>query len=234
MSIASVVIVTGAAGNAGSAAARLLAARGVTVVAVDRAVEPLQALVGALAGSGHIVEAGVDLTDASACAAMAGRVLASTGRIDGLVHTVGTFRAAPLAEADDALWDMMMTVNLKTTLNMARAVVPAMRKAGRGAIVSIAAGAALKAPSGLSAYAASKSAVIRLTESLADELKADGITVNTVMPSTIDTPQNRAAMPDADPSKWVTPDQVAEVMAFLVSPAASGVTGAAVPITGRG
>jgi len=109
-----------------------------------------------------------------------------------------------------------------------------MRQAGRGAIVSIAAGAALKAPSGLSAYAASKSAVIRLTESLADELKGEGITVNTVMPSTIDTPQNRAAMPDADTSKWVTPDQVAEVMAFLVSPQASGVTGAAVPITGRG
>ncbi len=234
MSTPSVVIVTGAAGNAGSAAARLLASRGVTVVAVDRAVEPLQALGGGLAGSGHIDAAGVDLPDARACAAMAGRVLASAGRIDGLVHTVGTFRAAPLADTDDGLWDLMMTVNLKTTLNMARAVVPAMRKAGRGAIVSIAAGAALRAPSGLSAYAASKSAVIRLTESLADELKVDGITVNTVMPSTIDTPQNRAAMPDADTSKWVTPDQVAEVMAFLVSPGASGVTGAAVPITGRG
>jgi NAD(P)-dependent dehydrogenase (short-subunit alcohol dehydrogenase family) len=234
MSTASVVIVTGAAGNAGSAAARLLAARGTTVVAVDRAVEPLQTLVGSLAGSSHVVEAGVDLTNAGACAALAERVLAKTGRIDGLVHTVGTFRAAPLAEADDGLWDLMMTVNLKTTLNMARAVVPAMRTAGRGAIVSIAAGAALKAPAGLSAYAASKSAVIRLTESLADELKGEGITVNTVMPSTIDTPQNRAAMPDADTSKWVTPDQVAEVMAFLVSPAASGVTGAAVPITGRG
>ena len=232
--MSTVVIVTGAAGNAGSAAARLLASRGATVVAVDRTIEPLQALVGSLSGSGHIVEAGVDLTDASACAAMAERVLASSGRIDGLVHTVGTFRAAPLSETDDGLWDLMMTVNLKTTLNMARAVVPVMRKAGRGAIVSIAAGAALKAPSGLSAYAASKSAVIRLTESLADELKADGITINTVMPSTIDTPQNRAAMPDADTSKWVTPDQVAEVLAFLVSPQASGVTGAAVPITGRG
>jgi NAD(P)-dependent dehydrogenase (short-subunit alcohol dehydrogenase family) len=226
-----VVIVTGAGGNAGSAATRLLAARGATIVAVDRTA---RTLVGALPGGPHLAEAGVDLTDAQECKALADRVLAATGRIDALVHTVGSFRAAPLAEADDALWDLMMAVNLKTTLNMARAVVPAMREAGHGAIVSIAAGAALKAPAGLAAYAASKSAVIRLTESLADELKADGITVNTVLPSIIDTPQNRAAMPKADPAKWVTPEQVAEVLAFLVSPAASGVTGAAVPITGRG
>jgi NAD(P)-dependent dehydrogenase (short-subunit alcohol dehydrogenase family) len=226
-----IVIITGAGGNVGSAATRLLAARGATVVAVDRTA---RTLVGALPGGPHLAESGVDLSDAGECHALAERVLAATGRIDGLVHTVGTFRAAPLVDTDDGLWDLMMTVNLKTTLNMARAVVPAMRKAGRGAIVSIAAGAALKAPSGLSAYAASKSAVIRLTESLADELKADGIRINTVLPSTIDTPQNRAAMPDADPAKWVTPDQVAEVLAFLVSPQASGVTGAAVPITGRG
>jgi len=234
MSADRVVIVTGAGGNVGAAVARRLASGGVTVIAVDRTGRTLAALLASLAGGPHVPEAGVDLTDAGECAALVERVIAGTGRLDGLVHTVGGFRAAPLAEAGDELWEQMMRVNLRTTLNMARAAVPAMRAGGGGAIASIAAGAALRAPAGLAAYAASKSAVIRLTESLADELKGDGITVNTVLPSVIDTPQNRAAMPKADPSRWVTPQQVAEVLAFLVSPAASGVTGAAVPITGRG
>ena len=103
-----------------------------------------------------------------------------------------------------------------------------------GRIVSVAAGAALKAPAQLAAYAAAKAGVIKLTESVADELKGMGITANAVLPGTIDTPQNRAAMPDADVTKWVTPDEVAAVLAFLVSEDAGGVTGAAIPVTGRG
>jgi NAD(P)-dependent dehydrogenase (short-subunit alcohol dehydrogenase family) len=128
----------------------------------------------------------------------------------------------------------MFRVNLLSTLNLYRAAVAAMRPAGRGNLVAIGAMAGLKAPAELSAYAAAKSGVLRLTESLADELKGEGIRVNAVLPGTIDTPQNRAAMPDADPSHWVRPEEVAEAIAFLLSDAASGVTGALLPVTGRG
>lgn len=229
-----VVIVTGAAGNVGAAACRLVAAQGGRVVAVDRAPDRLEPVVKALRGEGHLLEAGVDLGSAEAAASLVARVLERSGRLDGLIHTVGGFRAAPLAAADDALWETMFAVNLKTTLNMIRAAAAPMRAAGTGAIAVIAAGAGLKAPAGLAAYASSKSAVMRLVESAADELKGEGVRVNSVLPGTIDTPQNRAAMPDADPSKWVSVDEVASVLAFLVSPAAAGVTGAAIPITGRG
>ena len=229
-----VVIVTGAAGNVGAAACRLVAAAGGRVVAVDRAPDRLEGVVAALRGDGHVLETGVDLGSAEAAAALVARVVERAGRLAGLIHTVGGFRAAPLAQSDAALWEQMFAVNLTTTLNIVRAAAAPMRAARAGAIAVIAAGAALRAPAGLSAYAASKSAVIRLVESAADELKAEGVRVNAVLPGTIDTPQNRAAMPDADPSKWVSVDQVASVLAFLVSPEASGVTGAAIPITGRG
>jgi NAD(P)-dependent dehydrogenase (short-subunit alcohol dehydrogenase family) len=116
---------------------------------------------------------------------------------------------------------------------MVRAELPHLRAAGGGAIVAIGAGAALRAPSGMAAYAASKAAVLRLVESTADETKREKIRVNAVLPGTIDTPQNRAAMPDADPSHWTTPREVAETIAFLLSDAASGITGAAVPVPGR-
>jgi NAD(P)-dependent dehydrogenase (short-subunit alcohol dehydrogenase family) len=230
-----VVIVTGATGNVGAAVCRRIAGQGGRVVAVDRVPDRLGPLLAGLSHpERHLAEPDVDLADAVAAAALADRVAGRLGRIDGLVHTVGGFRAAAIAEADESLWDFMYTVNLKTTLNAIRAVAPAMRAARRGAIAVVAAGAALRAPAGLSAYAASKSAVLRLVESAADELKAEGVRVNAVMPTTIDTPQNRAAMPDADPATWVTVDEVAAVLGFLVSEGATGVTGAAIPITGRG
>ena len=176
----------------------------------------------------------VDLTDFVNCADLVDQVLQRFGRIDGLVNTVGTFAMAGIDAADPAQWEFLFKVNLSTTLNMCRAAVPSMRAAGRGSIVNIGAAAALKAAASMSAYAASKSAVLRLTESLADELKAHGIRANCVLPSTIDTPQNRTAMPKADSRKWVTPTQVAEVVAFLIADASSGVNGAAIPVIGRG
>ncbi len=156
------------------------------------------------------------------------------GRIDGLVHTVGAFAMAEVEAGDAAHWQRLFQANLFTTLNMCRAVMPAMRVAGRGSIVTVGSAAAARAGKGMAAYASTKSAVLRLTESVADELKADGVRANCILPGTIDTPQNRAAMPKADTSKWVTTGQIAHVVAFLLSAASDGMTGAAVPVTGRG
>jgi NAD(P)-dependent dehydrogenase (short-subunit alcohol dehydrogenase family) len=225
-----VVIVTGAAGNVGAATVRLLAARGARAVAVERTAGKLA---GAMPAGDHMADA-ADIGDAESCAALADRVLARYGRIDGLVNTVGTFVWAGIADADAAQWEQMFRVNLLTAVNMTRAVLPAMRAAKAGGIVYIAAGAAQRAPVGMSAYGASKSGLLRLMESVAAEVKGDGITANAVMPGIIDTPQNRAAMPGADTAGWVTPEQVAEAMLFFLSPAGRAVTAAAMPVTGRG
>lgn len=231
MADADVIIVTGAAGNVGAALALLLAERGTRVVAVDRNEAALRARLGDRAA---LVLPAQDLAEPAECERLIAATTQALGRIDGLAHTVGGFAAAPLDKSDPAFWDRMQRMNLLTTLGMVRAALPPMRAAGRGSIVAIGAGAAQRAPAGLAAYGASKAAVLRLIESTAEEGKASGVRANAVLPSVIDTPQNRAAMPGADPSAWVTPRQVAEVIAFLLSDAASGVTGAAIPISGRG
>lgn len=230
----SVAIVSGAAGNVGGALVRLLAGQGVRVVALDRAVAPVQAVLDTLPPGGHLALAGVDLMDAAACQGAVARVLAEMGRLDMVGHTVGGFAYAPIAEAPAALFQQMLQINLFTTLNLYQAALGPMRAAGRGSLVGIGAMAGIQAGAGVAAYAAAKSAVLRLTESLAAELKPEGVRVNAVLPGTIDTPQNRAAMADADTARWVTPEQVAQGMAFLLGEAASGVTGAFLPVTGRG
>jgi NAD(P)-dependent dehydrogenase (short-subunit alcohol dehydrogenase family) len=182
----------------------------------------------------HLAVPDVDLADEAACHALVARALERYGRIDGLAATVGGFAAAPLAETDSNLLLHMLQINTITTLNIMRAVLPPMRAAGSGSLVVVGAASARQASAGIAAYAAAKSAVFRLVESFADELRPEGIRVNAVLPGTIDTPQNRAAMPDADRGVWLNPKQVAEVMAFLISDASSGMTGALVPVTGRG
>ncbi len=229
-----VAIVSGAAGNVGGALVRLLAGQGMRVVAIDRAAAPVQAALAGLPPAGHLALPGVDLMDAAACAAAIARVMAEMGRIDMVGHTVGGFAYAPIAEAPAALFQQMLQVNLFTTLNLYQAALGPMRAAGRGSLVGIGAMGALQAGAGMAAYAAAKSAVHRLTESLAAELKPEGIRVNAVLPGTIDTPQNRAAMADADTTRWVSPEQVAVAMAFLLGEQASGITGALLPVTGRG
>lgn len=219
-------IVTGAAGNLGSALARLLASRGARIIAVDAAQDGLNRL--SLSGSGHLMLPGQDLGDPSACSRIVERALAQAGKIDLLACTVGGFAMAPLAESGPEQWDFMFGLNVKTTLNICRAVVPAMKTAGSGSIVCVGSAAALRGSSQLGAYAATKSAVLRLVETMAAELRSSHIRVNAVLPTTMDTPQNRAAMPDADPANWVKPEQVAEVMAFLLSDAASAVSGASI------
>ena len=225
------VIVTGAAGNVGSALARLLADKGARVAAVDRLQAPLEAVVASLSNSGaHLALPGVDLTDPAACADLVARVEAAFGRLDGIGTTVGGFAMAPIAEAGPEQWDLMFDLNVRTTWNLYRAAVPALRRGGGGALVGIGSAAGLRGSGQMAAYSATKSAVMRLTESLADELRVDRIRVNAVLPTTIDTPQNRAAMPDADTSRWVKPSEVGEAMAFLLSDAASGVSGALLPV----
>jgi NAD(P)-dependent dehydrogenase (short-subunit alcohol dehydrogenase family) len=230
-----VVIVTGAGGNLGAAVAALMAARGDRVVAVGRTEASLAGSVAEAGGPDRCLAlAAPDLADPAACAGLAERTLDQFGRIDGLVNAAGAFAMADLDAADTDHWESLFHANLVTALNMCRAVVPAMRAAGRGSVVNVGAAGAARAGKGMAAYAASKSAVLRLTEGLADELKGTGVRVNCVLPGTIDTPQNRAAMPKADPARWVTTGQLAEAIAFLLADGSDGVTGAALAVTGGG
>ena len=220
-----VIIVTGAAGNVGSALAAHLAAKGARIAAVDTVKDRLDAVVAGLAGSGHMALSTYDLTQSAATEALVAQVVATAGRLDAVGTTVGGFAMAKLADAGLDQWDAMFNLNVKTTWNIYRAAVPAIRNAGGGALVGIGSAAGLRGSGEMAAYAATKSAVMRLTESLADELRPDRIRVNAVLPTTIDTPQNHAAMPGADSSRWVKPAHIADVMGFLLSDAASAVSG---------
>jgi NAD(P)-dependent dehydrogenase (short-subunit alcohol dehydrogenase family) len=222
-----VIIVTGAAGNVGSAIARLLASRGARVAAVDTLGPPLAAMMATLDHPNrHLSLPGVDLTDPAACQGLVARVVQVLGGLHGVATTVGGFAMSKLADTGLAQWDAMFSLNVKTTWNIYQAAVPVLKTAGGGSLVGIGSVAGLRGSGEMAPYAATKSAVMRLTESLADELRPDRIRVNAVLPTTIDTPQNRAAMTGADTSRWVKPAEVAEAMLFLLSDAASGVTGA--------
>ena len=229
-----VILVTGAAGNLGRATLACLALEGAALVAVDRMGDAASLLGTAVSDpKEHLALPGLDLLDAAACEAGIAQVLARFGRLDGIAHTVGGFAMQPIASAGPAEWEAMFRLNLLSTLNIFRAGIAVMRPCGMGSLCAIGALAALKAPAEMGAYAASKSAVLRLVESFAEELRGTGLRVNAVLPGTMDTPQNRAAMPDADPGAWVRPEAVGQVIAFLLSDAAEAVTGALVPAPGR-
>lgn len=228
-----VVIVTGAGGNLGAAVSAELNRQGASLVCVDYAAKALEALEKSLSpASGLLTLSGLDLTKLEDAQKMVAAALDKFGRVDALVNTVGGFRMAP---AVDALkdWDFLMNINARAALATSAAVAPVMKQRGFGRIVHIAAGAGNKGGAEMSVYSAAKAAVMRITESLAEELSADGVTVNCILPGTIDTPQNRAAMPDADTSRWVPPSDIAKVIAFLISDMAGAVTGAAIPVTRR-
>jgi NAD(P)-dependent dehydrogenase (short-subunit alcohol dehydrogenase family) len=231
-----VVIVTGAAGNLGSAVARAFLSAAARLVLVDRAADRLPRLFPELAGSrDHFLATSVDLTDAEAVNGMVAEALERFGRLDVLVNAAGGYRGGTAAhETPLETWDFLMNLNARTLLITSQAVIPHMLEQGGGRIVNVAARAGLKGGARTSAYGAAKSAVIRLTESMATELKRENINVNCVLPSTIDTPQNREAMPKADFGRWVTPEAIADVILFLASDAARAVQGAAIPVYGKG
>jgi NAD(P)-dependent dehydrogenase (short-subunit alcohol dehydrogenase family) len=227
----STVFITGAAGNLGRAVASAFAERGANLVLVDVHREALEQAFGA-AGERRLLEPANLLDQAGLDAAVKG-ALERFGRIDVLCNIAGAFRmGSPVHETKDADWNFLFDVNARTVLHAARAVVPSMIQNGGGKIVNVGAYAAQKGVAGMGAYAASKSAVIRITETMAAELREKNINVNCVLPTIIDTPENRAAMPKADPRRWVAPQDLAAVIVFLASDAARAVHGAAIPVTG--
>lgn len=227
-----VALITGAAGNLGRATALAFLEAGARVVLIDRAPARLRDLYPELRDSAdHRLAEGIDASEPAAAAALVDEVAVRFGRIDALVNTVGTYRGGKSVEEEELdTWDLLFEVNLRTTLVMCRAVIPVMREGGGGRIVNVAARSALAAGAGSVAYAASKSGVLRLTEGLAKELEPAMIGVNCVLPGTLDTPQNRQAMPDADHSRWVAPESVAAAIVFLASDEARAVSGVALPV----
>jgi NAD(P)-dependent dehydrogenase (short-subunit alcohol dehydrogenase family) len=231
-----VVVVTGAAGNLGVAVAHAFHAAGAQLALVDRGADRLQKLFPELADSPqHFLATSVDLNDDAAVGRMADETVKRLGRIDVLVNTAGGYKAGtPLHETPLADWDFLMNLNARSVFVACRAVIPQMLRQGSGRVVSVASRAALNGDANAAAYSASKSAVVRLTESMSAELKDSGINVNCVLPGMIDTPQNRQAMPGADHKKWVEPGALAEVILFLASDGARAIHGAALPVYGRG
>jgi 3-oxoacyl-[acyl-carrier protein] reductase len=180
----------------------------------------------------RLVIGGVDLSDPAQAVKAIDAAAAHFGRLDALVNIAGAFSFETVAEGDPKTWQRLYAINVMTALNASRAAIPHLVRSGTGRIVNIGAMGAVQAGAGMGPYAASKAGVHRLTEALAAELKGK-ITVNAVLPSTIDTPANRRDMPQADVSKWVTADELANVILFLASDAASAVTGALIPVNGR-
>ena len=229
-----VVLVTGAAGNLGAAVAAAFAAQSARLALMDRDAGRLENARRALGLEADTVLLPADLLSAQSTAAAVEAAIARLGRIDVLANIAGGFTMGPpLHETPEADWDLMMGLNARSVLNTCRAVIPQMLRQGNGRIVNVAARAALEGKARMGPYCASKAAVITLTETLAAEHRDHGINVNCLLPGTIDTPQNRASMPDADFSRWVLPAALADVVVFLASDAARAISGAAIPVYGR-
>jgi len=225
-----IVAVTGGFGQLGLAVVRAALDAGAQVAALDRARQPADTK--ALAGA--LVLGDIDLAESSAATKALDQVVAQFGGLDALVNIAGTFRWETLEKGSLDTWDLLYRVNLRSAVSTSHAALPHLTKRGAGRIINIGAGAAAtKASAGMGAYTASKAGVAKLTEALAEEVKDRGITVNAILPSTIDTPANRADMPNADFSRWVPPKAIADVIVFLLSDQASAVTGALIPVSGR-
>ncbi len=228
---APVVVVTGAAGQLGRAVATAFAHQGAHPMLVDRNAGQLEAL-GASLPNATVVA--VDLLQREQVVELLEGALKRAGRVDALCHLAGGFRMGEAVhETTAGNWDFLFDLNARSLVNVAAAVVPRMLAQRSGRIVTVGAAAALRGGGHMGAYSASKSALMRLTEAMSAELRDQGINVNCVLPSTLDTPPNRAAMPDADSSRWVTPQALADVITFLASDAARAIHGAMIPVYGR-
>jgi len=218
-----IVIVTGGFGTLGRAVSDAFTAAGDKVARVDFVPTAKEE------GKSALDIGGVDIADPATAESVVKQVTDKLGAPSVLVNIAGGFVWEPLHGGGAPTWERMFRMNALTAASMAKAAVPALT--GQASIINIGANAAHKAAAGMGGYTASKAAVHKLTESLAEELKGKDITVNAVLPSIIDTPVNRADMPDADPREWIRPDALAEVILFLASPAARTITGALIPVT---
>ena len=230
-----VAIVTGAFGALGRAVATRLAADGLQLALADAAPAPADADHGEWARrlTGALWLPGVDLADSAAARAAVEHCVQHFGALDVVANIAGGFAWQPVADGDSATWEAQFRGNVLSALAVSRAALPHLRGRQQACIVNVGAAAAARAGAGMGAYTAAKSGVLRLTEALAEEVKAEGLRVNAVLPSILDTPANRRDMPGADPARWVAPEALADVIAFLVGPGARAIHGAAIPVIGR-
>lgn len=225
------VLVTGAAGALGRSVVARFLVGGARVLGVDHDDAKLAELL-PLAPAAQLAVRRADLADSAGVAGLFAAEETAEGPFAAVVHLVGGFRWARFADLTDQDWSYLVTLNLETTFRVFRASARTFEQAGGGALVAVSAPAALLGEAGVGGYAAAKAGVLRMVESLAREIAPFGGRANAVLPGTMDTPANRAAMPEADPAKWVTPEAVAEVIHLLTTPAAAAVNGAAVRVPG--
>lgn len=230
-----IVVVTGGAGNLGTAAVKRFYGAGARVAVIDRERDMVTSVFGDEIPEGdYCLYVAGNLLDEASVAEMTQKIMDRFGRIDVLINIAGGFSMGPpLHETPLKTFEFMMDLNAKSVFLMCRAVIPHMLDQGGGKIVSTAARAGLKGAAKMGPYTASKAAVIRLTEAMAAELRDDNINVNCIMPGTIDTPGNRKDMPNADFGKWVQPESLAGVFFFLATDQARDINGAAIPVYGR-
>jgi len=229
-----VVLVAGGTGGLGRAVTLAFLEEGAKVTVTYRKPQEFDALKEAAGPRAPQLDGfQVDVTDEAAVRQLVEKILAKHGRLDALVNTVGAYAGGTkLWELDTKVFDQMLALNLRSGYALSRAAARAMLKQGRGAIVNIAAKAAFDHSAGAAAYAASKAAAVAMLDSLAADLKGSGVRVNSVLPSIIDTPANRQAMPSADYSNWPKPEDIARVILFLCSDDAKVIHGAAIPVYG--
>ena len=231
-----VAVVTGGAGALGRATVRVLLEGGASVVTTDTHGHGMRDLGASLPDNlrARFTTIEANISTEEGATAVVRQTTDSCGRLDILVNIVGGYAGGQtVAETDLATWREQYELNATTAFLMARAAIPMMQGGGWGRIINVASRVARTAPAGLSAYAASKAAVITLTEVLANEVRDQGITANAIMPSVIDTVANRSAMPDSDFDQWVRPEQIGAVVRFLASEESGIISGAAIPVYGR-
>lgn len=225
------VLITGAAGHLGRAVAEVFAERNWQLVLVGRSTDVLRQAFGEQGP--RLAFFAADLLQPEQVAEAVQGAIDRFGRVDAVCNLAGSFEMGdPMHALDTARWDRLFDANVRTVLHIAHAVVPHFLAAGRGSMVNVGAFSARSGVAQMGAYVASKAALLRVTETMSVELREQGINVNCVLPTIIDTPANRSAMPDADPSRWVAPADLARVIAFLASEDARAIHGAALPVTG--